>query len=501
MQFINLLRITLIKILRIFNRCHIYYTLNILIFLLLLCLEGASAKQDSLLVVSPKSGDGISLLLKRYKLPQTLQMIENFKSINKNNLDKNGNLILQNHYILPIKVIPFNGKNIRTSINNPDRIFAEKIQKYNLQMASSNLKNSYKIDKVLWVPSVNIFEGTFLSENEIKDLSTISTDTVDKLNSNSPTLIPVNSEAQNITTKDNLLSNKTIGSTYVEPLLGKEYESVKILTNKLRGVTFYLDAGHGGIDPGAVGVSNNTEMHEDEYAYDVTIRLARKLIENGADVYMIVQDKEDGIRDSRYLNNKFDEVYYGDIPITMDNKQRLRTRGAIVNELHKKNAYGNTMHQLVTIHVDSRITAQRIDIFFYHKNDNGHSQSIANTLLHTIENKYNLAQPGRGYKGNLSHRGLYMINHTTPPAVYIELGNIQNQQDQIRFLEPNNRQAIANWLCEGFTIAYAKDVEKALNSIHKGPSKKFRKKTTTTKPNTKKNLKQLPKKKPKTNKK
>ena len=43
-----------------------------------------------------------------------------------------------------------------------------------------------------------------------------------------------------------------------------------------------------------------------------------------------------------------------------------------------------------------------------------------------------------------------MIRKTLPVTVYIELGNIQNELDQVRLIENNNRQAIANWLTDGF---------------------------------------------------
>ena len=56
--------------------------------------------------------------------------------------------------------------------------------------------------------------------------------------------------------------------------------------------------------------------------------------------------------------------------------------------------------------------------------------------------------------------GLYLIKNTRPPAVYIELGNIQNVRDQIRFIEENNRQALANWLTEGIIRDHDKMMKK-----------------------------------------
>lgn len=408
------------------------------------------SKGDSLLTITPKKGDGINILLQRYNLSTNKNSVEVFKSLNKENIDKNDNLILNKKYILPIKVLNYNGINIRSSINNNDRTYAEKIKEYNLLILKKGLKKNFKIDKSIWLPLEVNLNDTFIDEVN-KDANNIlvvkkesKLNLIDSLIKNDSIII----DSKKIKNKKKAKAEKK--GIVLEPLLGNEYEEVKILSNKLNGITFYLDAGHGGVDPGAVGVSNNTEMHEDEYAYDVTIRLARKLLENGADVYMIVQDKDDGIRDSKYLNNKFDETYYGDIPITMENKLRLRTRANIVNELYSKNEFNNKKHQLVTIHVDSRISDKRIDIFFYYQNKNLRTKTTANTLLNTIESKYNKAQPGRGYQGSVTSRNLYMLNNCMPPAVYIELGNIQNPLDQVRFIEVNNRQAIANWLCDGF---------------------------------------------------
>ena len=70
-------------------------------------------------------------------------------------------------------------------------------------------------------------------------------------------------------------------------------------------------------------------------------------------------------------------------------------------------------------------------------------------LYRTVKSKYNENQPGRGYRGSVQSRDLFMLRHVKPTSVYIELGNIKNKRDQDRFLQVNNRQAVANWLCLG----------------------------------------------------
>ncbi len=80
-----------------------------------------------------------------------------------------------------------------------------------------------------------------------------------------------------------------------QPLFGKKYGTFKQKSTNLAGAVFYLVSGHGGPDPGAIGYYNGKTLHEDEYAYDVNLRLARNLMENGAKVYILIQDKKDGI--------------------------------------------------------------------------------------------------------------------------------------------------------------------------------------------------------------
>jgi N-acetylmuramoyl-L-alanine amidase len=118
-----------------------------------------------------------------------------------------------------------------------------------------------------------------------------------------------------------------------------------------------------------------------------------------------------------------------------------------VNELYVKNK-GKTQ-RLVEIHVDSRSKGQNIDVFFYHDKRSATGKKLATNLHQTFKEKYNYHQPSRGYKGTVSDRNLYMLKYSYPPAVFIELGNINHRRDQQRFMITDNRQALANWLAEG----------------------------------------------------
>ncbi len=252
--------------------------------------------------------------------------------------------------------------------------------------------------------------------------------------------------------KDNsLLAHQTyvlpaIKTELYEPLFGKERERFPIESSELKGAAFYLVCGHGGPDPGAIGNYGNHELHEDEYAYDITLRLAKKLMENGATVHLVIQDEDDGIRDEQIFKYDNHETC-GSSTIPLDQNERLKQRTLEVNKLYKSDT--EAYRRCVIIHLDSRSKRRQIDVFFYHHKNSKSGKKLANQLRDTFDDKYQKHQPSRGFSGTVSSRNLYLLRHTTPASVFIELGNIQNYRDQQRFVIADNRQALANWLYDG----------------------------------------------------
>lgn len=236
-----------------------------------------------------------------------------------------------------------------------------------------------------------------------------------------------------------------------EPLFGKGQASFKVTSSELKGACFYLVSGHGGPDPGAIGRIGKAELHEDEYAYDIVLRLARNLMMKGAKVHIIIQDAKDGIRDDRYLKNSKRETCMGS-PIPFNQARRLQQRSQKINELFKRDKYA--YKRAIFVHVDSRSKSRRTDVFFYHQEKNSESKQLAKTMRTTFTHKYKKHQPGRGFSGTVGSRNLYVLRHTTPASLFVELGNIQNSFDQQRIILSGNRQALANWLCEGFVADY-----------------------------------------------
>jgi len=271
-------------------------------------------------------------------------------------------------------------------------------------------------------------------------------------------------DAPDATTKMGREIELATGKEY--PIFGKDFAFVAPKSDRLEGTVYYLISGHGGPDPGAVEVYKNQKIAEDEYAYDVTLRLAKELLAHGAKVYIIVRDSDDGIRDEKALLIDNDEVVYPDLQIPRNQLKRLKQRVEVVNKLYLK--HSKNYQRLIVTHVDSRSKGEDIDVFFYHHEKSKNGKRLAENIHQTFKRKYKKFQPNRNYTGTFSDRSnLYLVKNTLAAMAYIELGNIRSKKDQKRILDPDNRQALANWISEGILIDF-----ETRDSVKKGkPSK------------------------------
>ncbi|WP_232622923.1 N-acetylmuramoyl-L-alanine amidase family protein [Pareuzebyella sediminis] len=234
-------------------------------------------------------------------------------------------------------------------------------------------------------------------------------------------------------------------------IFGKEHATVIPKSENLKGAVYYLVSGHGGPDPGAMANYAGKMITEDEYAYDITLRLAKELIAHGALVYIIIRDENDGIRDGRILEIDHDEVAYPNEVIPLNQVARLKQRVDIVNDLYRKNK--GRYQRLIVTHVDSRSQGQNIDVFFYHHKKSKNGKKLAESIHRTFEKNYKKYQPNRNYSGTFEDRtSLYLVKKTHPAMTFIEVGNIRNKKDQRRILDADNRQALAKWISEGILL-------------------------------------------------
>ncbi len=364
--------------------------------------------------ITPKEGDGIYSILRRYQLLESKCNVEEFYSINK--LSKKSKIYTDRKYKLPLFIYEYNSKSIRSTIGDNNWDKAVRIKKYNEFLFSKKIKPTKfnKGKKILWVPYHELYCDEII---EIEPISTVES-----------------------------------SKNRVFPIFGKKYEKTPLKSNKLKGHVYYIVGGHGGPDPGAIGTYGKYKLCEDEYAYDVAIRLCRKLIEHGAVAYMITRDENDGIRSGKILPCDKDEVTWKNDEMFVSQKPRLLQRSNAINKLyaqHKK--AGAKVQKMLSIHIDSRSKKQRTDVFFYYYKNSAEGKKTAKKLHAKLKEKYAIHRKSGNYTGTVTSRDLHMLRETKPTSVYIELGNIRNPSDQKRFVLESNREILSKWLFEGLS--------------------------------------------------
>ncbi len=379
---------------------------------------------EKYLQVVAHDGDGVYSLLRKYELEQHYCNHKKFYALN--DLQEDAHLKTGKSYFLPILLYKYNGRTIRSTIGVNNWALAKKIEAYNGEMLKKGLrKKAFKQDKELWVAyhilncpekDMNLAEGIKIKEDEnpVKEASALRK-----------------------------------GGKNIYPIFGKKYEEVHRIDKLLSGKVYYIVSGHGGPDPGATSRKAGHGLYEDEYAYDVALRLARHLIEHSAIVYVIVRDPNDGIRDGKYFKHDEDEVVWGKLKIPHDQKARLRQRAGVINKLYYRHLkQGLKDQKVVVIHVDSGNKGHQTDVHFYYYPGNQAGKKLALTVFKTLKQKYK-----RRYHGKVDSRDLHMLRETKPTALYIELANIRNSFDHNRILKAENREALAKWFADGLLKA------------------------------------------------
>ncbi len=409
-------------------------------------------------LVEAEIGDNIYIFLQRYHLEKYKCNFDRFFQLN--NLNKTSHLIAGNKYYIPVRIYTYNGKSIRTTLKIDTWEQALRIKKYNEKIRAEGLrKKSIAASNILWVPyhEQHCVDGRSGDPLPQREPTTPKQEDLNQLTplANAPKEDPAQNEQQatvqheKINPKILAELNKNSGVRKY-PIFGPKHAYVQLLNNSLRGKVFYIVGGHGGPDSGAIGKAGNRRLYEDEYAYDVALRLTRQLLQRGALVYMITRDPDDGLRSGKYLKADMDEYCWPHFVIPRSQKPRLFQRSNAVNKLYEKHlAQGIKEQYCVAIHIDSRSTSENTDVFFYYFPGSADGKKLALNIHKTFKEKYKIHRKNGRYHGTVTARDLHMLREPKPTSVFIELGNIRNASDQRRFVEASNREALAKWLYEG----------------------------------------------------
>lgn len=163
-----------------------------------------------------------------------------------------------------------------------------------------------------------------------------------------------------------------------------------------------LDAGHGGTDTGAIGGG----IYEKDIVLDITKRIEKILKQKGYDVKM----------------TRSDDTYVS-----------LQDRVDISENVEPD--------IFVSVHVNSSVKPEitGIETHYYHQESMSLAQTVHSTFASVIQS------PNRG----LFKSKFYVINHTTSPAILIEIGFISNEYERAQLTGEKRKQETAQAIADG----------------------------------------------------
>ena len=176
-------------------------------------------------------------------------------------------------------------------------------------------------------------------------------------------------------------------------------------------VLIVIDPGHGGQDPGKVGVNDALEK---EINLKIAEKLRQRLEEEGIQIVMTREDDQ----------------------VPDEKREDLEARVSLINEVKPD--------MVICIHQNSFTNPTVAGPQVFYHGDSEVSEEIALVLqeeLWLIDEEHK-----REIKGNESY---YMLSETTVPTVIVECGFLSNQQDAEKLITEEYQQQVAEAICAG----------------------------------------------------
>lgn len=176
-------------------------------------------------------------------------------------------------------------------------------------------------------------------------------------------------------------------------------------------ILIVIDPGHGGQDPGKVGVNDSLEK---DLNLKIAEKLRQRLEEEGVQIVMTRED--DMVPDGK--------------------REDLESRVNLINEVKPD--------MVICIHQNSFTNPSVAGPQVFYHGESDVSKEIAQVLqeeLWLIDEEHK-----REIKGNESY---YMLSETTVPTVIVECGFLSNQQDAEKLITEEYQQQVAEAICAG----------------------------------------------------
>ncbi|MEY8427323.1 N-acetylmuramoyl-L-alanine amidase [Lachnospiraceae bacterium 46-15] len=182
--------------------------------------------------------------------------------------------------------------------------------------------------------------------------------------------------------------------------------------------TIVVDAGHGGDDPGKVGINGERER-------DVNLAIAKKLqklLEDKGFTVVMTREDENGLYAADAANKKQDD---------------MRKRCDMID--------GANAALAVSIHQNSypQESVKGPQVFYY--KNSAQAQELAGYIQESLNTGLSVERP-REMKANDTY---YLLKRTKAPTVIVECGFLSNHEEAGKLVTEEYQQKVAEAVCEG----------------------------------------------------
>lgn len=193
--------------------------------------------------------------------------------------------------------------------------------------------------------------------------------------------------------------------------------------------TIVIDAGHGGVDPGAVGKSN---VLEKDVTLAVSKRLQALLQQSGAKTIMVREDDRDLGTSQGLLKRKREDLAQR-IQLAMD------SQAEVYLSIHA-NSFNN-----------AKLTGAQT---FYHA-DSPDGKRLAQAIQQELNKMTN------GKRVIKANQDIYVLKKANQAAVTIELGFLSNLEEEQLLTRPEYQEKLAVAIFQGLNVYFAQQAEGA----------------------------------------
>ncbi len=241
-------------------------------------------------------------------------------------------------------------------------------------------------------------------------------------------------------------------------IFDQEVRNMPPLGHELSGYSIVIDPGHGGLDPGAIVKTrvNGKEIYlvEDEFNYDISLRLYRLLKRYGANVLLtvlspnnVIREEEDGPEFANEKNEVYNDIKLDFRPVggREGNKERIKIGEKFLKNTPKEKRIWISIHHDSSPHSPAGLVA-------VHTEAGTETYDLAKLII---------KEQGRGRI--MSDTYFVLEDNPAPAAVLLEVRN-PAIGEQSYMLSPMTREQDATTICRA-VLAYVAGKNQPRHSI------------------------------------